>query len=116
MTETFPPVIIRDAPPNFNLQALLNSASAVRGKPPRSCSLSPNSSGSGAFSFTVPVRFDDRVEWIAKCSRPQVFEEFPDIVKLKLESEVATLRLLKERTTIPMPEVFAWDSSDNNPV
>jgi hypothetical protein len=115
MTEKSSPVVIRGAPPNFSFQALLDAAFAARSAL-RSCILSPNASGSGAFSFTVPIRFDDGVEWIAKCSRPQVFEEFPDIVKLKLESEVATLRLLKERTTIPVPEVFAWDSSDDNPV
>ena len=107
---------IPGAPPSLNFQELLNVASRARGQPYRSCHVSNNLSGAGSFNFTVPISFEDGIEWIAKCPRGKVFAEFPEIRKLKLESEVATLQLLKQRTTIPVPEIFAWNSSDDNPV
>ena len=72
-SETASPVTIGGAPSNFNIQELFKIASATRGATYRSCRLSSNPSGSGAFNFTVPLLFDDGVEWIAKCSHRRVF-------------------------------------------
>lgn len=33
-----------------------------------------------------------------------------------MESQVATMRLIREKTAIPVPEVFALDTTDNNPI
>ena len=114
MSDALPPSdsVIPGAPPEFNVQELLNVASRARGKP---CHRGPNDSGRGQFSFTVPISFDDGVEWIAKCPRSNAVK-LPEVRRLMLESEVATLRLVRERTTIPVPQVFAWNSSDENPV
>ena len=107
---------IPGAPPSLEFQDLLNVGSRARGQPYQSCHVSTNLSGAGSFNFTVPICFEDGIEWVAKCPRVRVFAKFPEIRKLKLEKRVATLQLLKQRTTIPVPEVFAWNSSDDNPV
>lgn len=104
--------VIPGAPPEFNVQELLNVATRARGK---TCHRGPNDSGRGQFSFTVPISFDDGVEWIAKCPQTNAVK-LPEVRRLMLESEVATLQLVRERTTIPVPQVFAWSSSDENPV
>jgi len=113
MSEALPlPHFVPGAPPEFNVQELLNVASRARGK---TCHRDPNDSGRGQFSFTVPISFDDGVEWIAKCPLSNAVKD-PEVRRLMVESEVATLQLVRERTTIPVPQVFAWNSSDENPV
>jgi len=104
--------VIRGAPQGFHLQALLQIALQTRGVPCHQGSPAPLE---GAYSFTVSISFDDGVQWIAKC--PIRYGRLVSELRKKcLESEVATMRLVRSHTTIPVPEVFAWDSSDDNPV
>jgi hypothetical protein len=111
MPDTYPSQSFINHHPHIDIQELLNIASRIRGKP---CHCIAKPAGEGSFSFTVAISFSDGIEWIAKFPRLNVFR--PDIQKLVLESEVATLQLVRERTTIPVPEVFAWNSSEQNPV
>ena len=50
---------------------------------------------------------DDGSQYIGRLARPY-FRRF------KTESEVATLRFVAERTTIPAPKVYAWDADPDN--
>jgi len=104
--------IIPGAHPDFDLEALRAIATQTRSE---KCHHGNRTSGRGMFSFMVPLPSDDGVERIAKCPARCAIE-IPEIRKMAVESEVATLRLVRYRTTIPVPDVIAWDSSGNNPV
>ncbi|KAI0378221.1 kinase-like domain-containing protein [Hypomontagnella monticulosa] len=39
-----------------------------------------------------------------------------DTAARALESQVATMRLITKKTTIPVPQVYHYDTSDNNPI
>ena len=63
----------------------------------------------GAFNVLFHIHFNDGVTWLARFPLPQC-------PSLRMKSEIATMKYVKERTKIPIPEVYAYDLSSNNPI
>ncbi|KAM5347251.1 hypothetical protein ACJ41O_010256 [Fusarium nematophilum] len=64
----------------------------------------------GAYNMGCKVEFDSGEKWIVR---------FPMVGKVitldeKVEIEVATMKLIRQRTTIPVPEVKAWGLAADN--
>lgn len=66
----------------------------------------------GAFNMNCKVKFDNDEKWIVR---------FPMVGKVinhdeKVEIEVATMELIRQQTTIPIPDVKAWGLAADNPL
>ncbi|KAI9754024.1 MAG: SF3a splicing factor complex subunit [Chaenotheca gracillima] len=67
---------------------------------------------SGSFNFCIKVQFEsDLQEWVMRFPLPGKVM----FIEEKLRNEVATMRYIKEKTSIPVPEVMAWGLADDNP-
>ncbi|KAK4112798.1 hypothetical protein N656DRAFT_789436 [Canariomyces notabilis] len=60
--------------------------------------------------------FSDEVYWIAKIQHVHVNSSEADENRMDLLSEIATMRTVRARTSIPVPQVFAHDVSASNEV
>ncbi|KAG0260017.1 Phosphotransferase enzyme [Mortierella polycephala] len=65
--------------------------------------------GEGCFNKVYVLTMDDGFECVARLALPY----FP---RYKTESEVATMQLVRERTSIRVPEVYAWSADATNPI
>ena len=78
----------------------------------------------GSTHVVMKVRFDDGVVWLARFRFPRCnrrdhtcvggFLSFPD-ASMTMQSEIATMDLVRKTTTIPLPAVYGHDLSANNP-
>ncbi|CAI7566213.1 unnamed protein product [Penicillium bialowiezense] len=68
----------------------------------------------GSFNICYPVTFEDGVRWLLKVPACGTQGQFSDADAESLRSEALTMRLLRRETTIPLPEVFAFESSCKN--
>ncbi|KAG8623887.1 hypothetical protein KVT40_008863 [Elsinoe batatas] len=67
----------------------------------------------GSFNWCFTVRFfSDNTKWVVRFAMPGKVMD-PDG---KLIREVATLRFLKEKTSIPVPTVHGWGTATENPL
>ena len=64
----------------------------------------------GGFNLVYKVRFSDGVRWALRIPGYGNYgeEEYMD----KMNSEYNTMRYIRSKTSIPMPEVYFWDASD----
>jgi hypothetical protein len=90
----------------FNLAALLDRASWLRNVP-CSCDL-PKRPSSGSLNWVIYLIFKDGVEWIFRSPRSGDYELSLEDTRELLESEVATLKYLKLKSSIPVPDVFDY--------
>src|SRR5690554_4110632 len=65
--------------------------------------------GEGCFNKVYILTMEDGFECVARLALPY----FP---RYKTESEVATMQLVRERTSIRVPEVYAWSADATNPI
>lgn len=70
----------------------------------------------GFNNVVLEVSFSDHVYWIAKIQHISVDESEASENAMDLLSEIVTMRTVKERTSIPVPQVFAYDISRSNSV
>lgn len=70
----------------------------------------------GSYNLLYPVTFEDGVRWMFKVPASGTREQFSDADAESLRSEALTMRLLRQETSIPLPEVFAFDNSCDNKV
>ncbi|KAJ7081442.1 hypothetical protein C8R44DRAFT_895066 [Mycena epipterygia] len=78
----------------------------------------------GGYNIVFLLLFDDRTDVLARLRMPGNGREGhnPAIpvseqeLAERFSSEVATLRFLKTRTSIPVPELYYWDADAANPV
>ncbi|KAI1820752.1 hypothetical protein F4861DRAFT_533465 [Xylaria intraflava] len=66
----------------------------------------------GAYNISCKVIFDNGEKWMVR---------FPMVGKVmtadeKVEIEVATMELIRERTSIPIPDIKAWGLAADNPL
>jgi len=66
----------------------------------------------GSFNWSCKVQFDDGMQWVVR---------FPVNGRVmhgdeKVRHEVAVMKFIKEKTSIPMPSIIAWGSSSDNPL
>lgn len=91
----------------FDLQALLRLAARLRNRP-CTCNLSQKPL-SGSFNWAINLVFDDGVQWIFRSPRTHYGLNEETVGNL-LASEAATLKFIKENSSIPVPEVFSYRS------
>ncbi|EGD94286.1 serine/threonine protein kinase [Trichophyton tonsurans CBS 112818] len=92
----------------FNLDALCDSAATSRGQPSPVRAVEKIE---GGFSKALLMKREDGTEVVAKIpcrnSGPAVYTT---------ETEVGILKYVKQHTSVPVPEVYAWSSDPTNPV
>jgi isoamyl acetate esterase len=78
----------------------------------------------GGYNIVFEIVFEDGLSWIARLrsaspmqvvSQEFVFES-PTYKQHVMESEVATMNYVREHTNIPVPQVYAFELSSDNPV
>ena len=103
-----------------DLEGLRSIASSLRNG--RKCTISDRYT-CGAYNLVFEVLFDDGISWIARLrsaspmqvvSQELVFES-PTYKQHIMESEVATMKYVRQHTSIPVPEVYAYDTTSTNP-
>lgn len=79
------------------------------------CSVDTTKFASGTFNVVVALDFSDSVQWVARIPLPQDgYDE--QHVSSTLLSEICTMKLVRVDTKIPVPQVFAWDVTADNPL
>lgn len=68
----------------------------------------------GSYHAVFPIKFEDGARWILKVPAVGTTDHFDSSSAAALKSEALTMRLIRKNTTIPVPEVFAFDSSIDN--
>lgn len=84
--------------------------------PELSCTIDTSSFTNGSNNLVLKVCFSDHVYWIARIQHQSVDEHQAIENADDMLSEIATMKTVGHRTTIPVPEVFAFDTSSSNPV
>jgi isoamyl acetate esterase len=111
---------LEDMLAKVDLEGLRSIASGLRDG--RNCTISEKYT-CGAYNLVFEIIFDDGVSWIARLrsaspmqvvSQEFVFES-PSYKQHIMESEVATMRYVRQHTTIPVPEIYAFDTTSANP-
>ncbi|QKX54434.1 uncharacterized protein TRUGW13939_01520 [Talaromyces rugulosus] len=84
-------------------------------KPSLQCSVDTTRFTSGAFNVVVALDFSDSVQWIARIllSQSTANDSDDESLSASLLSEVATMKLVREKTKIPVPLVFGYEVSKN---
>ena len=67
---------------------------------------------SGSYHIVFTIEFDDGIKWMLKISANG--HHFDSIASAALISEARTMQLIATETTIPVPVVYAFDTSSNN--
>ena len=107
----------------INLDALKSVVLDTRLKRESQLSLKPNNLTClieekpifGAFNVLFVIVFSDGMKWIARFPGYGV-SSFGELEARKLVSDIQTKVLIRSSTSIPIPEVFAWDLSCDNSV
>ncbi|XWW94505.1 hypothetical protein V2A60_002448 [Cordyceps javanica] len=99
----------------FNLAALLALAGELRGQ---RCTCDRTAAPkTGSMNWVIFVSFDDGLDWVFRSPRTGIDSTVSDNSASKmLLSEVATLKLLGKQTAVPVPEVFSFSASCDNPI
>lgn len=74
------------------------------------CSIDRSVFAFGLNNVVFEVAFSDNVYWVAKVQHVATKE--PDTIYML--SEISTMRLVRERTTIPVPRVFGFQTSSSD--
>jgi len=110
---------------NRNFTALEDHGSKLRNG--QKCSILLDQVIVGGQHVIVKLFFEDGVVWVARISFPRCVQTdghiscvggFRDFCKeaLCMESEIATLQYVKEKTNIPVPKVFGYNLCNDNGV
>ncbi|KAN0083177.1 hypothetical protein V8E54_002265 [Elaphomyces granulatus] len=70
----------------------------------------------GAHSLVYVVEFDDGIKYAIRISASAWDGRFTEAAKCSLISQVHTMRFIREKTTIPLPEVYAFDTTSENEI
>ncbi|RDL41621.1 uncharacterized protein BP5553_01600 [Venustampulla echinocandica] len=68
----------------------------------------------GSYHVLFPVEFNDGIRWILKVPVNGTRDRFDGPAARALCSEALTMQLLRHKTTIPLPRVFAFDATCGN--
>ncbi|KAK0475899.1 kinase-like domain-containing protein [Armillaria novae-zelandiae] len=62
----------------------------------------------GSYNLVYIIKLPDGCKWVARISDPSLTDS------RKFESTVGTIRLISQKTSIPLPIIHAYDSGSNN--
>ena len=68
----------------------------------------------GSYHIVFPIEFADGMKWMLKVSANG--DHFDSVAAAAMASEAQTMRMLKKETSIPVPTVYAFDTSSENPL
>ncbi|MCJ1357646.1 MAG: hypothetical protein MMC33_007642 [Icmadophila ericetorum] len=106
---------------NINLEAIPNLATSIRAsktpspEPGIVCTLDPEPLY-GSFNIHFRLDFSDGISWLLKVPARGHSGTFDESDAEALRSEALTMRLIKSETSVPIPEVYAFDTSLDNDV
>ncbi|KAI4268320.1 MAG: hypothetical protein LQ337_007911 [Flavoplaca oasis] len=69
----------------------------------------------GSFNILFPIRFRDKTEWLLKVPANGC-DGWDDISARALTSEVLTMKLIYNNSSIPVPRIYGYDPTPNNPI
>ena len=69
---------------------------------------------SGLNNIVRLLKFSDQTLWAARIHIRR--NASPTVSRTRLETEVATMQFIKERSDLPVARVFAYEADENNPV
>lgn len=78
------------------------------------CTIDPKSFTYGMNNLVLKVAFSDNLYWIARVRHIPVDPSHAREHTLDMLSEIATMKTLNSRTSIPVPKVFDFDTSPSN--
>ncbi|QPH04275.1 hypothetical protein C2857_001157 [Epichloe festucae Fl1] len=78
------------------------------------CAINSASFAHGMNNLVFKIAFSDHVYWIARVHHAPVDPSRVRENAMDMLSEIATMKTLNSRTTIPVPQVFAFDVSPTN--
>jgi hypothetical protein len=68
----------------------------------------------GSFHVLFPIKFQDNTRWLLKVPACGSKTQFDHAASAALRSEALTLRLIRQKTSIPVPIVYDFDASVDN--
>ena len=71
---------------------------------------------SGSFNLVYFITFDDQQRWVLKVPGQGYDGTWDELASKALTSEAGTMRLIKDQSNVPVPEVYGFDSSMRNPL
>ena len=77
------------------------------------CSIDSTRFANGYFNVVFAINFSDSTHWIARIRLPNSSSSDSE-VEASMLSEIATMRLVRSRTTIPVPLVYGFDVDVTN--
>lgn len=91
----------------FNVDALLQLARGIRQLP---CWCDESQIPKcGCFNWVIFITFDDGVEWVFRVPRHDEGHGLEkQTIREMLASEAATMKLLREKSNVPVPEVSSY--------
>ncbi|KAL8748760.1 MAG: hypothetical protein Q9199_008072 [Rusavskia elegans] len=69
----------------------------------------------GSFNILFPIRFRDKTEWLLKVPANGC-DGWDEQSARALTSEVLTMKLIYNNSSIPVPRIYGFDSTPNNPI
>ncbi|GFF89456.1 hypothetical protein IFM47457_09794 [Aspergillus lentulus] len=105
------PAIFRNA--KFNVEALCRQASALRQGIVCTCDMNQRPA-MGSFNWAIFVSFEDGIQWVLRS--PHNLAASSELSLKLLASEAATLRYLRLKSDIPVPEVYGYSSTHDNDI
>ena len=70
----------------------------------------------GAFHLVARLKFTDGLRWVIKIPANGHGDHFNQISRKALKSEALTMHIVQKETTVPVPEVHAFDASLENEI
>lgn len=80
-----------------------------------SCSVSPEPLN-GSYNLAYVISFEDGAQWMFKIPANGHYTCFDRLAAEALTSEAMTMRLIRQRTTVPIPNIHHFDASCNNSI
>ena len=78
------------------------------------CSIDPSRFTAGYYNVVFEIAFSDSLHWIARVRLPENDAGEKDYIETSMLSEIATLRLVASKTTIPVPTIYHFDVDASN--
>ncbi|KAI4086403.1 MAG: hypothetical protein LQ344_007573 [Seirophora lacunosa] len=70
----------------------------------------------GSFNILLPIRFRDRVQWLLKLPSNGTYDQWDEQSARALTSEVMTMKLIYNNSSVPVPRIFGFDVITANPL
>ena len=94
--------------------ALLDIATAARGGQIPAISVEERPE-CGSFNLVYTIHFEDNSKWVARVPQFATPAHFHAAQAQNMSAELELQRLIRSKTTIPVPEIFHYDTTFNNP-